>query len=221
MGKPALAAKATEIVKDTKILESKRESDTIRLWEGYREQAILWRSLALLQIPATLICVGIALFMTLTRTTVLNVPARPLPGTYSVDELNDAEFIEVAQNYINLISTYQPAVARRQFNKAREYVAEPMLTTFDQDMMITELKTIETTRKTQIFFVDPAEIIVEREGNEVWVTMTGDRVKWVAGKELPAIVTRYVLTMTTIPRNDINPYGIVVTNVQSEVVEHK
>ena len=220
MSARAVSNKAENLIKDTKFNESRRESDTIRLWESYRDQALLWRALALLQIVATATCAILSIMLYYNRETIINVPPKPLPGKYSVDEIIDAEFQEVATSFVNLIASYQPAIARRQYAKAREMLGEPLLTDFDKDMMGAELRAIENTKRTQLYFVDPAKTQLIREGNAVKVSMVGDRVKFVAGKELPALITRYTITMVTIPRNDINPYGIIVTNVMNENVEN-
>jgi len=216
----AVAAKAENLIRETKVGESRRESDTIRLWENYRDQALLWRSLALLEIPTTLTCIIFAMILYYNRQTIINVPPKPLPGKYSVEEIIDAEFQEVSTNFINLIASYQPAIARRQFIKAREMLGEPLLSQFDKDMMGGELKAIENTKRTQLYFVDPARNELIRNGNTVQISMVGDRVKFVAGKELPALITKYTITLGTIPRNDLNPYGIVITNVVNENLEH-
>lgn len=214
-----MGLKAAEIAKTTRIVDNKKESDTIRLWEGYRDQAMLWRTLALLQIPATLISCLMALIFFYNQRITLSVPSKPLPGVYSVDEINDAEFMDMATNFINLIATYQPAVARRQFLKARELIAEPMLTKFDQEMMGAELKAIETTKRTQMYFADPSKYEIKRQGKDIIITMVGDRQKILAGKELPVILTKYTITLTTIPRNTVNPYGMVIKNVNVENVQ--
>ncbi len=214
-----MGLKAIDIANTTKIKDSKKENDTIRLWEGYRDMAMMWRTLALIQVPATLIATLMALVFYYSQNIILNVPAKPLPGVYSTQEIHNSEFMNTATNFINLIATYQPAIARRQFIKAREYIVEPMLSKFDEDMMGAEIKAIETTKRTQLYFVDPSKYSIERTNGEVNVTMIGDRQKILAGKELPSVMTKYTITLATIPRNDINPYGIVIKNVAVENVE--
>lgn len=209
---------ANKLVKDSQLFDAKGEVDTLRLWENYRDQAMLWRALALLQIPATLVLALFAYSVWSNRNITLNVPAKPLPGLYAAQDIPDSEFLNVSTNLINLIATYQPAVARRQFQKAREHLREPMLATFDREMMNIELKAIETTNRSQIFFIDPTKTKLERQGNEIIASLTGDRMKLVAGKQLPEVTTRFIVTMTTIPRNDLNPYGIVVSNITFENV---
>lgn len=209
---------AEKLINDSNVIDSRNETDTIRLWENYRDQALLWRALALLQIPSTLILAIFSCYLWATRSITLNVPAKPQPGLYLAEEINDSEFISVATEYINLIASYQPAVARRQFLKARELLKEPMLETFDREMVGTELKAIENTTRTQLFFVDPTKTQIVRQDNYVTVSMTGERLKLVAGKQLPVNMTKYTVIMTTIPRNSINPYGIVIENGMVENV---
>jgi hypothetical protein len=84
----------------TSIKDLKGETDTVKLWEAYKEQAALWRALALFQIPATFCLVVFSLLLWVGRSTTLNVPAKPLPGIYLSKEVPDTEFIEYAKKHI-------------------------------------------------------------------------------------------------------------------------
>lgn len=207
-------AAATQLVKDTRLEAAASPSDTLRLWENYKDQALMWRSIALLQIPATSIAVMFAAFMWATREITLNVPAKPLPGMYAAYDIPDTEFVNVATEYVNLTATYQPLVARKQFQAAQGMLKEPLLSKFNQEMMRSELEAIENTSRTQVFFIDPTKTVVMRQGNEVRVSLIGERMKLIAGQELPTVTSRYSITMTTLPRNALNPYGIVITNME-------
>jgi hypothetical protein len=191
-------------------------TDTIRLWEGYREQAYLWRALALLQMPSTALSIAAALVMYFFADTIIEVPERPQPGYYSVRQLPDSQFINAATSVVNLIGTYQPAVARRQFKTARKYLWEPALTVFEETMMGSELRTIEETKRSQMFFINPRLIKVERfpELDKVIVRIPGVRLKLIGNKPLPADQMVYYVKMTTIPRNVHNEYGIVVIDIR-------
>lgn len=208
--------KVAKLVKEHTIVESRAGGDTIKLWEGYREQALLWRAIALVQIPATALAIVLAILLWSTRTTVLNVPPKPLPGVYTAQEIPDSEFIDFATNYINLIATYQPAVAERQYVEARKMLWEPMVAKFDVEMLGTELKAIQSTSRTQIFFVDPTKTKLVRQGRSVDVVLTGERTKMIAGKELTPVITAFTVSMSTVPKNVTNPYGVVITNIQYE-----
>jgi len=205
--------KTSQVLKDSGIIDSKNENDTIRLWESYRDQAILWRALTLIQVPATFLAIIFALVMWTTRSIVIDVPHKPLPGLYAIQEIPDSEFINTATNAINLIATYQPAVARRQFTRAREYLVEPMLSQFDKEMLDVELRAIESSRVTQLFFADPTKTTIQRVGRDVQVSMSGERVRYVSGRETPTSTTDFTVTLSTIPRNDLNPYGIVIKSI--------
>ena len=69
-----MAKKSVNIKHDLKQLErvaGRAGSDTIRLWEGYREQAYLWRALALIQMPSTALSIAAALIMYLIADTII------------------------------------------------------------------------------------------------------------------------------------------------------
>ena len=88
--------------------------------------------------------------------------------------------------------------------------------------MAVELKAIENTNRTQIFFADPSKTSIERYSDqEVVVTFAGERLKIVAGKELEPAKTKFAVTMTTVPRHKLNPYGIVITGVNFENLERE
>ena len=208
------AALLKETVKTANVVDARGESDTIRLWENYRDQALLWRSLALLQIPATLLALVFSLILWHTRKITLNVPREPLPGQYSVEELPNEKFIEATTEYINLIATYTPATAQPQFLKASQMLKEPLLSKFNEEMLGGEIKAIEQTNRTQVFFSDPTRTETRRlSSTEMLVQVDGIRLKIVGGQELPPAPTRFLVQLTTIPRNVLNPYGIVITNV--------
>lgn len=214
-----MANNSVNLKHDLKQLErvgGRAGSDTIRLWEGYREQAYLWRALALLQMPSTALSIAAALIMYLFADTIIEVPERPQPGYYSVRQLPDSQFINAATQVVNLMSTYQPAVARRQFKTARKYLWEPALTEFEETMMGGELRTIEETKRSQMFFINPRLIKVERfpEIDKVVVRIPGVRLKLIGNKPLPADQVVYYVQMTTIPRNVHNEYGIVVVDLR-------
>ena len=202
-----------EVVADTRLKATRSENDTIRLWDNYKDQALLWRSLSLIQFPATFAALIFATVMWSTRVVNLTVPSKPEPGIHVAQDIPDTEFINAANNYVNLVATYQPGTARNQFNVARSMLKEPVYTKFTEEMMGAELGAIESTGRTQVFFTDPLRTKVVRNGNEVRVNLVGERWKVIAGSPLPTVTSRFSITMSTIPRNPLNPYGIVITAV--------
>lgn len=202
-----------EVVADTRLNATRSESDTIRLWENYKDQALLWRSLSLMQFPMTFVALIFALVMWSTRVINLTVPSKPEPGVHIAQDIPDTEFINAANTYVNLVATYQPMTARNQFNVASSMLKEPVYTKFKEEMMGAELGAIESTGRTQVFFTDPLRTKVTRNGTEVTVSLVGERWKVIAGSSLPTVTSRFTITMSTIPRNPLNPYGIVITGV--------
>lgn len=213
MRKVKVADTIKEKVADTNLQVGRDKSDTIRLWENYKDQSLMWRSLSLIQFPTTLIAIAFAIVMWSTREITLTVPSKPMPGIYAAQDIPDNEFVNVAMDYVNLIATYQPRTARRQFEAAEAMLKEPLLTKFREEMINSELGAIEHSARTQVFFVDPLKTSVSRRGNDVTVSISGERWKVIAGAELPVVTSRFRVTLTTVPRNKLNPYGIVITSV--------
>jgi hypothetical protein len=202
-----------ELVGQTSFKEVNDNSDTIRIWESYRDQALMWRSLTLLQFP---ICVGalvLSIILWQGRVTHIHVPRKPAPGIFRANEIPDQEFIDVATEFVNLVASYTPNTAERQFLRAREVLFGDLLNQFNQQIMKDELKTIQAASRTQLFFVDPNKTVINRSGGDVVVTFMGDRLKIITTRTLPTDTIKYEIKMKTIPRNALNPYGIVITHV--------
>ena len=189
-------------------------NDTIKLWEGYKEQAILWRALALLQMPTTFIAVCTALVMFFFKDTVIEVPPVPQPGHYSVKELPDAAFINVANEIVNLIATYQPEKAPMQFRAVRQFLWEPALSAM-QEFANEELPNIAQLRRSQVFFPIRGLTTVQRNqaDDTITVRIVGKRHKFI-GEGLVGVGNQvYTVILFTVPRNVTNQYGIVAKGV--------
>ena len=215
MDKSQLSNKAKQIIKDTEFRESKKGTDTVKVWESYREQALLWRGIALLQVVVTIISIVLALIFYSKQEIKINVPEKPLPGYYSPSEIHESEFISVATEVVNLIYSYQHQIAQRQFEEASKYIIEPMLSKFMKEMLDTQLTIIKQSRVTQLFFILPERTKVARiDDQHVQVDLVGERLKTIAGAESPLQVVKTSVVLTTIPRNAYNKYGIVVKSVE-------
>jgi hypothetical protein len=203
-------------LKNIEKIEGRAGADTVRLWESFRDEAHLWRALAIVQVPATALSLLAAIVMFFFSDTVVEVPEHPQPGQYSVKQLPDSEFISVATDIVNLISTFQPTTARTQFKSVRKYLWEPALTIFEKTMIGDELMVIEQTGRSQMFFIDQRQIKVERhpELDKVVVRLPGIRQKLIGQKPIPPDQLIYYVKMTTIPRNIHNNKGIVVIDIR-------
>ena len=195
-------------------------SDTIKLWESYRDQAYLWRALSLLQMPATFLAIFLSIVLYFTRDEIIEVPAMPQPGFYSVKKLPDSHFISFGEDIINLIATYQPASAKRQFQSAREFLWEPALSNFDNDFMPNEVRTILETSRSQLFLVhrDLRNVERNKDQDHVIVRLVGEQVKYIGQNLLSPEYVVFYLKMTTIPRNKHNNYGIVIQDIRKETL---
>lgn len=210
-------------LKQVEAVEGRGKADTIRLWESYRDQALLWRAIAILQVPATILALTAALIMFFYADTIVEVPPQPKPGRYSANQLPDSEFIHVAEEVTNLIATYQPSNARRQFEAAQMYLWEPALSEFENKVLKDELRAIEETGRSQIFFVNDKQIRIDRDEKQgrVMVRLPGSRMKLIRNQPLPGDEMVYYIKMSTIPRNAYNEYGIVVYDIRLRKASEK
>ncbi len=192
-------------------------SDTVKLWERYKRKSLFWRSLTLLQFPISAVLIVSSIYFISSAETIVDVPDKPEPGTYSVTKLPDAEFISVAQSVLNLIETYQPYTANNQFRTARKFLWEPALSDFDRNYLSGKngaLKAIRELGKSQQFRMDAARVRIQRFDDHVVVKLPGFRYKLLQNRHLRPELAEWYIKMTTIPRNLHNEYGIVITDMK-------
>ncbi len=210
-----------KVLDNANVTNYKRGEDTIRIWEGYKEQAVLWRALSIIQLLATTAISILCIILWQTRSITLSVPQRPVPGQYNTQEIPDADFIEAANSFISLLATFQPYVAEPQFNRAAMMLHNSFLDKFTETFLVNELKAIKATSLSQVYFIDPMKTQIERTRNNiVKVTFYGKRHKYIGGQEVEPVGTRYDITLTTLPRNDLNPLGIVILDLSMEKISN-
>lgn len=202
--------------------EGRARFDTIRLWDSYKELAILWRALTLIQMPVSAFALILAFYFFVTAEVIVDVPHRPDPGRYSVNQLPDSEFISVAIQFINLIYTYQPYTARKQFlNGARRYLWEPALTRFQKDHAKAELQAIEELSRTQIFYINTRQMRLVRTGEHVVLYLPGTRHRLVGDTPLEPENYAWWLKMKSIPQSLGNEYNIAIVDLRLERLGEK
>lgn len=211
---------------DLRQLERVPEStgnDTVRLWEGYRDQAYLWRGIAVVFLPVTLMSLLGVLIMFYTADSNIEVPPRRAPAMYNVDQLPDREFVDLARTVIGYMASYTPDTAKPQFEAVRMMLLEPALSQFDKQMMKDDLQSIFDTRRTQLFLMDPSRVRIDRSEDEpsVTVRIPGVRQKIIGGQIVPNDQVVFYVKMTTIPRNLLNEHGLVVTDVRIRATEFR
>jgi len=208
-------------LRQVELVDGRAGADTIKLWEHYRDHAYMWRAICLLQLPGTFLALVAALLMYYTADTVIEVPEKPKPGHFSVKQLPDSEFIDIATKVVNLMTTYQPHSAKEQFYSARELLWEPALSEFERAYVKDELKVVEETNRSQMFFIDPKLMKVERvkDQDKITVRIAGVRQKLISQRPQPPEEMVFYVKMTTIPRNIHNEYGIVVVDLRLRMVQ--
>lgn len=201
-------------------IEGRLGSDTIKLWESYREQAYLWRAISLAFLgPITCLSLLLSMFMFFLADTKIEIPSQPMPGIYEVSTIPDAYFVNAAEVFVNLIATYQWVNAEEQFLMARKYLLDPQLTIFtrryieDNDSTLAH---IQRSKRSTIFYVNRRLVRVNRspDGQEVTVRLPGQLFTYLAGAQQPAAEEiAYYITMVAMPRSPVNEYGVMINSI--------
>ena len=208
---------------------STQEESKGKLVLAFREQSYLWRAIALMQIPTTLIAIIVALIVYVNSDTIVEVSPRPAPGYYLTREIPDEEFVKVAIEYVNLISSYQPAIAERQFKYALNFLMEPEYSAFRKQFLAaedgkqSELDQIRQIQRAQMFFIYRDLIIVRRiddpedsRNSTVEVRIPGELIKFFNGVKQDRggedHFLAYYISMRTFPKTTFNQNGIYVVD---------
>jgi len=201
-----------DLIQATNPEQNKKEGDLIKVWENYLEKAYFWRALFFLQIPITIFALVLASVIFINRNITLNVPAVPKPGIYSPESIPDVEFINFATNFVNLVFNVNSGNIERNFETAKIFLAPQPQEAFSNIFFKQEIPIVKTTGASQVFIIDPLKTIVKRQGSLVQVTFTGERIRFLAGRETRYSFASTEVTLRTLPHTNLNPYGIAVLN---------
>jgi len=201
-------------LEDLDYVESRVGPDTTELWDAYHRQALLWRAIAFLQSPALILAAILALFTFFYSDRVVEAPSRPQPTLFEIEDISDDDLVEFAVGFVNRLAAYQTVTAEGQFRRARQMLWEPALTAFNKEIMDKQLGRIINTNRSQVFFLSPSRIRISRGENTAEVRIAGKRQKLIGAVPRPSDEIAWFVTLTTIPANELNKYGLVVIDLK-------
>jgi len=201
-------------VRDLERVADRVGPDTVKLWDSYREQALLWRAIALLQLPALFFASILALITFFYSDQVVEAPPKPEPAFLSVNDISDQDFILKAKKLVSLLTSYQPETAERQFEIARKSLWEPALSAFNKEFLQKQIRIIEETKRSQLFYFSEKQIKLTRGEDFVEARIPGERQKLIGKTPMPSDQIAWYIKFTTIPRNELNQLGIVVIDLK-------
>lgn len=202
--------------KGLELPEGRELNDTIRVWDRFKEEAHYWRAFLLIQICTITVSLLVAISLFFEADAVIEVPEVPSPGIYSAKQLPDSEFIGMATRFVNLIATYQPYTASKQFITAERWLWEPAFSEFEKYYVKGFLKSVKEMSQSAIFQINSRQVMLERHGSTVVVKIPGNSQQLLGSRPLPPEYVVYWLRMTTIPENINNQFGLVIIDLKIE-----
>ncbi|MCS6961307.1 MAG: type IV conjugative transfer system protein TraE, partial [Deltaproteobacteria bacterium] len=115
-------------------------------------------------------------------------------------------------NFANLVFSYTPTSIERQYATAKFYLAPSTQAAFADIFFKQEIPVVKTTGTSQMFIIDPLKAKVEREKSVVKVTLGGERIRILAGRETRHTMATTEIVLRTFPHNNLNPQGILVVD---------
>lgn len=193
--------------------------DTLRVWDRYKLETVFWRRVSLIQ-PAILVVACALMFYSVYSAEIrLIVPQEPMEGYYSSVSLPDSIFEQVAEEITNLLGTFTPGNIAKQYDQVKYFLWEPALTAWQAEIR-RQVKSSQSTSKTQLFLKDPLLTQVGRSSNGEFaiVRVEGVRYRYYGTTRYTPLNQTYTYYMRRVPRSKFNPYGVVVFrfSVESE-----
>jgi len=184
--------------------------------DSFHEQGRLWRLLSVYFAPGTFLSLVAAFFMLIYSVDRQPVELRPAPSIVDVKEVPDDRFFAVADEVVGLLNSYHYSRADAQFNLAKTFLWEPALSQFIKNNE-SEVPKILSLRRSQFFDSTGFPKLPKRANEEFAVAVAGKLQTWIGAQEPTEELLQIKLTMITVPRNAINPWGIVVTSIHTGV----
>jgi hypothetical protein len=187
-----------------------KEEEILAVTEGFKQRGGFWRAISLVQIPIALCLIFYFVAKYLGADTIVHV--KDIRGLEDIGkgEIPDKEYVNVAQNIVNLIGTYQPVNARDQFETAREFMLDSAVVTFDELQTQQELMTAEESDISQILFIDN-HVVTRKSDGSVRVCLYGMRQKVVDRQALPAQDVTYCMLLNQDEPFEGNTFGLMVS----------
>ncbi len=132
----------------------------------------------------------------------------PLPGPFY--EIPDQEFTSVAVQFLSLAETFDAGSAEGNFRKALSIVHANEYSKLSSRFLTDQLPRIRQNIEEQRFYVDLASLAALRERNVMKVDVRGILKIKKSSNEEQVVPVHYIVELTTVPRNPVHPYGIVV-----------
>lgn len=179
------------------------------LTERYRRQGMFWRMFSLFQFPVSICLTFYFIFRYLGADTIVHVPEPKTMEDGTLQKIPEKEYINVAQNIVSLIGTYQPLTAREQFETARDFFSDQAINSFDETQTNGELNTAEESDISQILTVEHTSIVRQPIGAKVCIR--GVRHRIVLRTVLPQQEVTYCLVLVPDEPFEGNPFGLMAT----------
>lgn len=193
-----------------------KEEGILAVTESFRRKGAFWRLLSLVQIPVSLFLTVYFVTRYLGADTIVHVNEIKGAEDLGGRQIPDKEYVNIAQNIVNLIGTYQPINAREQFETAREYMLESAEKSFDDSQLTQELLTAEESDISQELFVN--DYAVSRKANgAAKVCIFGERHKIVERQPLPGQEVTYCFVIQPDEPFEGNPFGLLVSEFSQKL----
>lgn len=195
--------------------EFQKEKDLNKVTAAYKMQSYFWRWVSLFQIPFLFFLLLFFLNLYISRDTIINVPDRPFEGYKEVSQLSDSEFINFAQDFFNLVGTFQPTIAEKQFETASTFLVGQKREEFKRDFLQTKLVEVRETSRTEELILEKENIALTRGpsgSNYVDIVASGYRRILIKQEELRPENAQIFIRIETSKDIENNQYGLYISD---------
>ncbi len=198
---------------------SQEEQEFSQKIKQARSSNLLWHLLTMGQMAATFVLLlfviyheGIIFFHNGTQKISIDVPQKPLPGFYDINELPDDDLLSFGEEFINLVATYQRHNAEKQFIYAFDMTSGDFKKDFKNQYIAKNIKEIKKSKRAQIFYPD-SEPVLTRASDYAIVSLDGEIEKYADGRPFNTFAN-YQVKLEIVPHSTMNDYGISVVDLK-------
>lgn len=184
--------------------------------KSHKQAGMFWRMLSFVQFPIAIFSTFYFITRYLSADTIVHVKEIKGIEDVTVDEIQDKEYVNIAQTVFNLLGTFQPTTAREQFEAAQDFMLESAHKNLIDLRLEDELVTAEESGTSQIQHLEDYQV-TRRPGGEGKVCFYGYRSKIVDQTPLPNQDVTYCFTLKPDDPFEDNPFGLMITTIEQRL----
>jgi len=198
------------------VIKSKKS----RFLSYFEESARINSVITLCFLTSSLVCVfltGALLKSTLAPKSIYYIPGANSAGYATANELPQSSVSGFAVSWILNMLNFTPETVDVVYERTRKYMFPEMLSK-SSGTMDKEIEDIKKSSISSIFSITK-EPVFDQDDKVFLVTILGEHSLFMGKSVIKTAKAKYVISLIKVSPTDVNPFGLMVTNVYKEELE--